>query len=199
MESLFNFIISTDSRYNNKIDLDGNELIVNTEITERDYHFVNRIGTVVNVPRLCYTHIKEGDKVIVHHNVFRRWYDQRGNEKNGKSFLTENTFACDPDQVFGYDNGDGWKATDGYCFVAPIESKDVWELSNELTTTGIMIYTPAELEHLKGHIVGFTPNSEYEFNIDGQKLYRVLSNQITIDYGREEKKKTDNRLEPQSA
>ena len=199
MESLFNFIISTDSRYNNKIDLDGNELIVNTEITERDYHFVNRIGTVVNTPRLCYTQIKEGDKVIVHHNVFRRWYDQRGVEKNGKSFLSENTFACDPDQIFGYNDGTGWKATDGFCFVAPIESKDVWELSNELTTTGVMIYTNEELEHLRGHKVGFTPNSEYEFNIDGQKLYRVLSNQITIDYGREEKKKTDNRLEPQSA
>ena len=199
MESLFNFIISTDSRYNNKIDLDGNELIVNTEITERDYHFVNRIGTVVNTPRLCYTQIKEGDKVIVHHNVFRRWYDQRGVEKNGKSFLSENTFACDPDQIFGYNDGTGWKATDGFCFVAPIESKDVWELSNELTTTGVMIYTNEELEYLRGHKVGFTPNSEYEFNIDGQKLYRVLSNQITIDYGREEKKKTDNRLEPQSA
>ena len=25
---------------------------------------------------------KEGDQVIVHHNVFRRWYDIRGIEKN---------------------------------------------------------------------------------------------------------------------
>ena len=34
----------------------------------------------------------------------------------------------------------------------------------------------------KGDLVGFTPNSEYEFVIDGQKLYRVLSKFITIKY-----------------
>jgi hypothetical protein len=37
-----------------------------------------------------------------------------------------------------------------------------------------------------GDVVGFTPDSEYEFNIEGQKLYRVLSNQITIKYGSKE-------------
>jgi len=52
--------------------------------------------------------------------------------------------------------------------------------------SGELVYLNEYLEQLglsKGSIVGFTPNSEYEFNIDGQKLYRVLSNQITIDYG----------------
>ena len=33
-----------------------------------------------------------------------------------------------------------------------------------------------------GDVVGFSPDSEYEFNIDDEKLYRVLSNQITIKY-----------------
>ena len=28
---------------------------------------------------------------------------------------------------------------------------------------------------------------EYEFNIDGQKLYRILSNHITINYGSKKK------------
>jgi len=30
-----------------------------------------------------------------------------------------------------------------------------------------------------GDIVGFKPNSEYEFNIENKKLYRILSNYIT--------------------
>ena len=30
-----------------------------------------------------------------------------------------------------------------------------------------------------GDVVGFKPNSEYEFNIENEKLYRVLSNYIT--------------------
>jgi len=35
--------------------------------------------------------------------------------------------------------------------------------------------------------VGFTPDSEYEFSIEDQKLYRILSNHITINYGSEKK------------
>ena len=31
-------------------------------------------------------------------------------------------------------------------------------------------------------LVGFTPNSEYEFIVDGERLYRVLSKFITIKY-----------------
>ena len=33
-----------------------------------------------------------------------------------------------------------------------------------------------------GDLVGFTPDSEYEFIIDGERLYRVLTNQISIKY-----------------
>ena len=33
-----------------------------------------------------------------------------------------------------------------------------------------------------GDVVGFTPDSEYEFNIDDTKLYRILSNHITLQY-----------------
>ena len=110
MKSLFNFIISTDNRYNNKIDIDGKELIVNTEITERDYHFVNRIGIVTTVPLLGETEVRPGDEVIVHHNVFRRWYDQYGREKNGKAFLSEDTYAVEPDQIFAYKRDGVWNA-----------------------------------------------------------------------------------------
>ena len=33
-------------------------------------------------------------------------------------------------------------------------------------------------------IVGFTPNSEYEFLIDGERLYRIPINSISIKYER---------------
>ena len=82
MQSLFNYIISTKNRYNNKVNIGDKELIINTEVTERDYVFVNRIGTVVNTPAALESVIKKDDEVIVHHNVFRRWIDQQGIEKN---------------------------------------------------------------------------------------------------------------------
>jgi hypothetical protein len=32
----------------------------------------------------------------------------------------------------------------------------------------------------EGDLVSFKPDSEYEFNVDGQKLYRMFDHQITI-------------------
>jgi co-chaperonin GroES (HSP10) len=46
-----------------------------------------------------------------------------------------------------------------------------------------MKYTDKDLPNIKnGDLVGFTPYSEYEFIIDGERLYRVLTNQISIKY-----------------
>ena len=102
MRSLYDFIVTVEDRYNNKVDVDGQELIVNTEISERDHIFVNRIGTVIGVPINIESNIKEGDKVLLHHNVFRRWYDQRGVEKNCRAYLFGNAYTVQPDQIFGY-------------------------------------------------------------------------------------------------
>tara|TARA_R110002153_G_scaffold28083_1_gene87000 strand:- start:154 stop:408 length:255 start_codon:yes stop_codon:yes gene_type:complete len=82
MQSLFDYIISTENRYNNVVNINEKKLIVNTEITERDYIFVNRIGTICSCPLEGKTRLKKGDDVILHHNVFRRWYDQHQNERN---------------------------------------------------------------------------------------------------------------------
>ena len=46
------------------------------------------------------------------------------------------------------------------------------------------------LEVSIGDVIGFKPESEYEFTIEDQKLYRILSNHVTINYG---SKKTYNR------
>ena len=71
MKGVNYFIIKTDNRYNNTVDVEGKNLIINTEITEKDYEFVNRIATVVATPSRTTTSIVPGDRIIVHHNIFR--------------------------------------------------------------------------------------------------------------------------------
>jgi hypothetical protein len=186
MRSLQNYIISTNNRYNNKVDVGDKELIVNTEITERDHIFVNRIGIVCSCPITGDTTIKKGDDVILHHNVFRKWYDSHQVEKNSASFLSENKYLVASDQIYAYKRNGEWKCLPDYCFVKPIYKDDEWSLQTDENLSGELVYLNKKLEDLglsKGSIVGFTPNSEYEFTIDGQKLYRILSNQITINYG----------------
>jgi hypothetical protein len=190
MRSLYNYIISTENRYNNKINVNDKELILNTEITERDYHFVSRIGKVESTPINFKTPIEPGDEVIVHHNVFRRWFDVRGNERNSGSFIDENTYSVYGDQIFAYKRNDQWKCLPEFCFVKPLLNKDKWSVLSEHKLAGELTYTNGYLESLGlsiGDVVGFTPDSEYEFNIDGTKLYRILSKDITINYGHKEK------------
>ena len=102
MRSIYNFIIKSNQRYNNSTDVEGTELILNTEITEKDYMYTNRIGEVKAIPALIKTPIKPGDKVILHHNVFRRWIDIRGNEKDSSSFIQEDEYMVSPEQIYAY-------------------------------------------------------------------------------------------------
>jgi len=190
MKSIQNYIISTKNRYNNKVNINKKELILNTEINERDYIFVNRVGTVTSIPLDVKSPIQIGDEIIVHHNVFRKWIDVRGDEQNSRNFLSENTYFVAPDQVFAYKNNNEWKATNGYCFVKPFCNDDKWALKTDENLKGELIYSDSNLDALNvscGDIVGFTPDSEYEFTIENQKLYRILSNHITINYGSQRK------------
>ena len=185
MRSVFNFIIESNKRYNNSKDIEGKELILNTEISERDYMYTNRIGTVKAIPAIIKTPIKPGDSVILHHNVFRRWIDIRGKEKDSSSRIQENDYMVAPDQIYAYKRNGEWKCLDEYCFVKPIKEDSKWSVLREQKLLGELVYSNEYLKSLglsTGDTVGFSPDSEYEFNIEGEKLYRVLSNQITIKY-----------------
>jgi len=178
MKSVYNFVVTpVKSRYNNTRDIGGKELIVNTEIFNHQY--VSREAIVKAIPTIGDTDIKVGDKVIVHHNVFRRWHNQQGVEKNSRSYIDEETYLAQSDQIFLYKNTE-WQAQKGYCFVAPIKSTDKLNVDKEKPLVGIVKHTDGTVN--KGDLIGFRPSSEYEFIIDGQKLYRLLSNFITIKY-----------------
>ena len=186
MKAVYNFVVQpVKSRYNNTKDIDGKELIVNTEIFNHQY--VSREAIVKAIPTVGETDIRVGDTVIVHHNVFRRWHNQYGVEKNSKAYIDEDTYLVQPDQIFLYKpkaifsyHNRKWQAMKGYCFVAPIKSKDNLSSDKEQPLMGVVKYTDGTVN--EGDLIGFRPSSEYEFIIDGKKLYRLLSKFITIKY-----------------
>jgi len=179
MKAPFDFVIEPrGSRYNNITKVGDKDLIINTEIF--NHQFVNREAIVKSVPTAYKTKIKPGDTIITHHNVFRRWLDVKGREKNSRSFFNENTYLIKEDQIFLYKRNDKWKATDGYCFVQPIKQRNSLDVETEEQCVGIVKYTDGVNEI--GDLVGFTPFSTYEFVIDGKRLYRVMNKFITIKY-----------------
>mgnify|MGYP001345249893 FL=1 len=192
MQSIFDFIIKPkNKRYNNTKQIDGSELLLNSEISNHQY--VSRNGIVLGLPKAEKTNIKKGDEVIVHHNVFRRWYDVRGVEKNGRAYYKENKYFVRPDQIFLYKQNNKWITPDGYCFVKPIVSNNVLLNEKEIPLRGIIKYVDKNLKDIhKEDLVGFTPSSEYEFIIDGERLYRVPTNSISIKYERQGNEKEYN-------
>ena len=180
MQGLFNFVVKPKgSRYNNVKKIGDKELILNAEIFSHQY--VNREAIVVSLPKIVKTDIKVGDTVIIHHNVFRRWHDQQGVEKNSRSYFKEDKYFVNTDQIFLYKQKDKWSSQTDYCFVKPLQSDNIYD-DKEKPLIGVVKYTNKHLNINEGDLIGFTPNSEYEFVINGERLYRVLSKFITIKY-----------------
>jgi len=185
MRSIFSFIVKpVGERYNNKVKVADKELIINTKI--ESFKSVNNVAEVVAIPLAYSTNIKVGDIVIIHHNVFRVFYDIRGNKKNSRSYFMDDLYFCDLDQIYLYKNTGKWKAFGDRCFIKPIKNRDYLNVSKEQRLIGILKYGNSSLEALKineGDLVGYTPNGEFDFVIDGQRLYCMKSNDIVIKYG----------------
>ena len=149
---------------------------------------VNNIAKVIEIPLSYKTPIKKGDLIMIHHNVFRRWYNMKGKEKNSKSYFKDNLYFVQKDQIYLYKRKDKWKAFNDRCFIAPI--KDNIEIHNilEQNLIGVLKYGNSSLEALKineGDLVGYKPLGEYDFVVDGKRLYCMKSNDIVIKYERQ--------------
>ncbi len=179
MRSVFNFLLEPKAGITTaKKNIDGKELLLNTEL--QNHQYTSRHGVVKTIPMAENTDILPGDEVIVHHNVFRVFRDVRGIEKNSKSYISDNLYSVAADQIFAYKRNGQWRAVKGFCFVKPIVSKTQFSLHKEREAIGVVKFACDDFE--TGALVGFKPGSEYEFNIEGERLYRVPINLITIQY-----------------
>lgn len=184
MRSPYCFIIQPvgDKRYSNTKEFDGHELILSS--SKEDHTTTNRQAVVLATPLYYDGPIEPGDVVIVHHNVFRIYYDMKGREKSSWSFLKDNTFMITSEELFLYKKPNmDWKAPSPYCFVEPIELVDSELLTSEVNEAlhGTMVYKNNDQDNVQeGDQVIFSPESEYEFRIDDRILYRMRTQNICL-------------------
>ena len=182
MRGVFDFLVTPkEGRYINTKTIGDKNLILNTEL--QNHNFVSRIGVVLAVPGDNNTDIKVGDEVILHHNVFRRYRDVRGVEKNSRSYYEDDMYFASSEQIYAYKNKTKWIPLSGFNFIKPIKETKMFSSDFEKPLVGIVKYKDPMLESVKEEdLIGFKPGAEYEFIIDNQKLYRVPTNLITIKY-----------------
>ena len=185
MRSPFNFIVKPKDgrRYNNIKSIGDIDFITST--SQEDHTVSNRYAEVVATPISYDGDIVPGDTLIVHHNVFKYFYDMKGKQRSGKSYFKDDLFLVDDYQYFLYKHNGEWMAKDEFCFVKPIPKEEFYldYHGTEQPLVGIVKYTNNKLLSMgvkNGDRVSFKPESEYEFDIDGEKLYRVFTKMITI-------------------
>jgi hypothetical protein len=187
MKTLNYLIVELDEAYNNEVKVDSDKsVIVNSTI--EDVSYVNRVATVVAAP--SFTILKAGDKVVVHHNIFRLRNDVKGNVAPSNFFIEDNKYFVPLTEIFMYKRDSDWIALAPFCFVEPIEiqkDKVNFEITNEeaykgrLDRKGILRYLNSDMEAQgmrEGDKVLFSRNSEYEFNIDDKLYYKMSTKDI---------------------
>ena len=186
MKSIFQFIVKPiGNRYNNEINIEDKALIINAGI--EDHKFVNRLAEVVEIPAAIKTPIKKGDKVIVHFNLFRRWYDIKGNEKNSNKYFKDDMYFASSEQIYMYQKQNKWSTNYDYCFVKPILETSNLKGDKLKSLRGILKYGNSSLEAMgvnPGDYVGFKPGSEFEFVVNKELFYCMKSNDIVVKHER---------------
>ena len=180
MQSLYYFIVKPlEERYDNIRRVDDTDLIINTSI--ENHRFISKKAVVVSTPAAYTTEVNIGDEVYVHHNVFRRWYDQKDRERNSSTYFKDDFYFVIPEQIYMYN----LKPHLDYCFVKPLKNQSILENRKEQPNVGIVKYSNKSLEALgitPETLITFTPNSEFEFIIEGERLYCMKSNDIALTH-----------------
>tara|TARA_R110000851_G_scaffold291462_2_gene445810 strand:+ start:2261 stop:2842 length:582 start_codon:yes stop_codon:yes gene_type:complete len=189
MSVVNNLIVEIDSAYNNEKELSGGQSIILNSTIE-DVEFVNRVATVTEAPD--FTILKAGDKVVVHHNIFRLRNGIKGGQMESNYFIKDNKYFVPLTEVFMFKRDDSdWEAIDPYCFVEPIvkEKKEVFfDLSidedsykGRLHQKGIIRYPNKALRAQgvkSGDMIMFSEYSEYEFVLDNVLYYKMATKDI---------------------
>jgi hypothetical protein len=171
------------NEYDNEVAVGDKKIILNTKI--ESFKFVNNIAEVIEVPTAYETPIKKGDLIVIHHNVFRTFYDMKGVKKKSRSSFVDGLYFCALDQVYLYKRNNKWNSINNRCFIKPLKIKNGLEVVKEQKLIGILKIGNSSLEALginEGDTVGYTPYGEYDFIVEEQRLYCMKSNDIVIKY-----------------
>jgi co-chaperonin GroES (HSP10) len=186
MSTLNYLIVELEQAYNNEVKILDNELLVVNSTIESVSH-ISRKAKVIESP--SFVVIKEGDEVIVHHNIFRLRNDIKGNVTQSNYHLGDNKYFIPLTEVFMYKRDSDWISLDPYVFVKPIPSREEEgllvgikkEYKGREHQKGIIGFSNKELRSqgvVEGDEVAFSKNSEYEFYIEGELYYKMRTKDI---------------------
>lgn len=186
MPTLNYLIVELDEAYNNEVEMSDNKSIIVNSTIESVAH-ISRKAKVIEAPNFVI--LKEGDEVIIHHNIFRLRRDVSGKIVPSNYYLEDNMYFVPLTEVFMYKRDSEWVSLEPYVFIKPIPLREEGEVLLNIKKEhkgrehqkGIISFNNKELvrQGVKvGDEVSFSKNSEYEFEIDGEVYYKMKTSDI---------------------
>ena len=181
IKSPFKFIVSPygGNQYVNTKTVGGIELVVNTSIEEAAD--VQRVGVVISTPVGYTGDIKEGDLVVVQHNIFRVFFDDQGIPRQSDNHIKDDLFGISKDLIYLIIRDGEVVAPDDVMFVEPIIENHEWYGYKAMDNIGIARYVNSDMKAQginPGDKIAFKSYSNYEFEIFGEKLWMMKSRRV---------------------
>lgn len=178
MKSPHYFIVKplNSERYSN---LSDSGLVLN--ISYEDHSFTQRLAEVISTPIRYNGDVEFGDLIVVHHNTFRVQYNNQGLPLESKYHIKDDLFYIEPELVYMVVKKDNSKiALPPFCFIEPMFEIDEFGVGEkEVEQMCFLKYKNSQMKSFnEGDVVGVKKDSEYEFNLFGEKLYMINSNRI---------------------
>lgn len=167
------------NQYINELKIGDTEIIINISIEEAED--VQRIGTIVSLPFHYSGELKVGDDVIVHHNVFRITFNDKGIPMQSDFHFKDDLFFIGNDLIYMFIRDGKVNAYNDNVFVEPIHYEDYWEGPKLLERQGIVKFTNEKLKSIgvvENSKIHFRKFCEYSFHIFGMHLYKMTNNRI---------------------
>ena len=179
MKSPHYFIVKplNSERYSN---LSESGLVLN--ISYEDHTFTQRLAEVISTPIGYQGDVNPGDIIVVHHNTFRVQYNNQGFPLESKYHIKDDLFYVETPLTYMVIKKDTneVKAIAPYCFIQPMFEKDEFGTGEkEVEQMCWLKYKNDQMKSFnEGDVIGVKKDSEYEFNLFGEKLYMINSNRI---------------------
>lgn len=185
MRPLRDYIVHVPVKYKDVFDT-ASSVVIFKDPTIPDVWDAYREGTVRFTPIGDDSGVLPGDRLIFHHNIVNEGIMQGQRVKSDFVLDEEERLYMVPKtEAYGYYRDGVFTAIDGFVFVKPLSEEiihsDVIEIPSyikdkELTQIGILRYGCKQSKEIgvqEGDKVKFSRFSEYPYEIEGEKVYRM--------------------------
>jgi co-chaperonin GroES (HSP10) len=182
MKPLNHFIIELPKKFKDTIEVGGKTLYLASKFDE----FANRFtsGTIVAIPERVDTGARIGDTLYFHHHVVMN--PQLEIEK-GKYIVMYDPSAAYANHAICYKNDSGIHMLGDWVLMEEIKKQEVessviiLQQEEVRQNEGIIVYNNPKLEEegvKVGDTVGYGKNADYEMEVEGRMLLRMLIHEV---------------------